>query len=379
MMCNRVTSRVVRAMCCALQALMTRRRVAGTSFFADSGAWQVNDGVLQVAAESLGGDAVSVYHVGEQLPSYFELQASVMMSKANGGWDANAYVIFDYQSEDDFKFVGIDDSINKLVMGHRDATGWHVDEQGVVKGGVKPNKYYNMLVAINGVNVTLVVDNKEVFQHTYAARVIDGYAYGLNWGLVGVGSNNARGNFDNIRVQILPPQVTFDDTEDFSDGSADLFTGIREGSWGVYGGRYGIDPGTELGLSLVDLGPDNLNFNSYLELSAIVNTQGSRRFHLDRYANESFKYVAIDVDSQQLIIGHYTKKGGWAEDVAVSTTINPNTDYTLGLVLKGSTVSAMLNGGGNGGYQAIVGHVFNAATVDGNFGLMASVWTGKFR
>ena len=45
---------------------------------------------------------------------------------------------------------------------------------------------------------------------------MDGYAYGLNWGMVGVGSDNARGSFDNVRVQVLPPQVTFDDSDDFS-------------------------------------------------------------------------------------------------------------------------------------------------------------------
>ena len=35
--------------------------------------------------------------------------------------------------------------------------------------------------------------------------------YGLNMGLVGVGSNNSRGIFDNFVVQVLPPQSTFDE------------------------------------------------------------------------------------------------------------------------------------------------------------------------
>jgi len=47
--------------------------------------------------------------------------------------------------------------------------------------------------------------------------VVDGYSYGLNWGLVGVGSDNARGAFDDIRVQVATPDVTFSSTEDFSD------------------------------------------------------------------------------------------------------------------------------------------------------------------
>ena len=342
-----------------------------TGFFADSGLWQVSDGALQVSAESLNGDAVSVFHVGDQLPGYFELQASIMMEKATAGWNANAYLIFDYQNEQDFKFVGIDDSINKLVMGHRDASGWHVDEQGVVLGGVKPDQWYNMLVAINGVSVTLVVNNQHVFSHTYEPKIIDGYAFGLNYGYVGVGSDNARGSFDNIRVQILPPEITFENTEDFEDGVADLHTGGSVGVWNVDGGRYSVDPSGDTAISLIDLGPDHLNFNSVLELGATVNTQGRAGVIFDRYGDESFKFAAIDAANDQLIIGHYTAKRGWVEDAVVSTTIDAGVDYSLGVTLKGATVSANLSAAGNGGLQAIVSHVFNAATVDGNFGLLA--------
>jgi hypothetical protein len=87
--------------------------------------------------------------------------------------------------------------------------------------------------------------------------------------------------------------------------------------------------------------------------------------------------VAIDENSQKLVIGHYTKKAGWVEDASVSTTINATKDYTLGLTLKGSTVSATLSANG-GGFQAILGHVFNSATVDGNFGLLATGGSASF-
>ncbi len=47
-------------------------------------------------------------------------------------------------------------------------------------------------------------------------------------------------------------------------------------------------------------------------------------------------------------------------------------DYTLGMSLKGSTVSVTLNG------QVVLGYAYNAATVDGRFGLMAVTGTTKF-
>ena len=88
-------------------------------------------------------------------------------SSRSRGWKANAYIIFDYQDPTHFKFAGIDVSINKLVMGHRDASGWVVDEQTPFQA--KPDTFYNMLLAVNGLTATLIVDNAAVFSHTYAA------------------------------------------------------------------------------------------------------------------------------------------------------------------------------------------------------------------
>jgi hypothetical protein len=249
---------------------------------------------------------------------------------------------------------------------------------------VKADKWYNMLVAVNGTNVTLLVDNKLVFTHTYQPRVVDGYVFGLNNGYVGVGSDQSRGNFDNIRVQILPPQITFDETETFGDGVADLFTAGNTGVWGVSGQRYNVDASASGAVSLLDLGPDHLNHSSYLEMSAKIRIEdrqgpdGRAGFVFDRYGTDSFKYVAIDADADRLIIGHYTKEGGWVQDAFMSTAINTGQDYALGITLKGTTVSATLNNAANGGFQAMVSHGFNASNVDGNFGLMAQSGAASF-
>jgi Ca2+-binding RTX toxin-like protein len=96
----------------------------------DSGVWQVSCGTLSVSAESLGGDAAAVFVVDEALPEYLELAAAVKITKPTAGWKANAFVFFDYcHSPTDFKFAGIDQSTNKVVMGHRTSDGWQVDVQ----------------------------------------------------------------------------------------------------------------------------------------------------------------------------------------------------------------------------------------------------------
>jgi hypothetical protein len=188
--------------------------------------------------------------------------------------------------------------------------------------------------------------------------------------MVGVGSNNSRGAFDNVRVQVLPPQLTLDVTEDFA-GEPVFALDATSGAWSVSAdGRFGVTTGG--GISLLDLGPDHLSASSYLSLEAKVNTAGRAGFVFDRYDDGSFKFVAIDAVADQVVIGYYTPKRGWVSEAVAGRPIDAGVDYTLGVALKGSTVSVSLNG------QAIVGHAFYATTLDGRFGLMASAGAASF-
>ena len=86
-----------------------------SGFSADSGTWTVQGGALYTAATTPSRRRRHVYHVGEQLPSYYELQATIKAVKPTGGWKANSYVIFDYFSPTDFKFAGINVSTDKFA------------------------------------------------------------------------------------------------------------------------------------------------------------------------------------------------------------------------------------------------------------------------
>jgi hypothetical protein len=59
-------------------------------------------------------------------------------------------------------------------------------------------------------------------------------------------------------------------------------------------------------------------------------------------------------------------------DAAVAKSIGATASYTLGVSLKGTTVSVTLDG------QTLVGFAFNAATVDGRFGLLATGGQASF-
>ena len=336
---------------------------------ADSGTWSVTSGSMQVAATSAHADAVAVYQIGDALPGYFEVQASAKVIKPTGGWNANSFIIFDYISATDFKFAGLDVSTNKLVMGHRDATGWVYDRQQSVKGGLKNDTWYNLALSVNGLTATLVVDNGIAISHTYAPTVVDGWSYGLNWGLVGFGSNNARGVLDNIAVQVVPPATTVARSDTFDDPANSLFSGgvVDDGNFALVNGQYvGTPAGSGAVLSLANVdGIANLAATSILDLGATLNTTGRAGFVFDQYSATDYKWVAIDVQTRQVLIGH-RQGNAWTIDAAVGkNTLAAGANVTLGVSLRGSTVSVTLDG------QTVLGLAYNAVTIDGRFGVFA--------
>jgi Ca2+-binding RTX toxin-like protein len=334
----------------------------------DSGSFTVSGGALQVAADSLGKDATGVFTLDEQLPSYYEFLASIKVDKATAGWKANSYLIFDYFDKTDFKFAGVNISTNKLEMGYHDASGWHVvkDAPSQLKAGIS----YNVGVYVNGTNVTLIVDNKAIMNYTFGQRMIDGVGYGLNMGLIGLGSDNSRGSFDNVVVQRVPPAYTLQQTEQFNPNAGDLFDGEKLGTWQVVNGRYEGTAAGSQAYSLVNLDIGRgLETNAILDLSGvlrIVGTAGAGGFVFDRYADNDYKFVSIDAAADKVYIGHVSPKGGVKIDVSFGKVINTNTDYTLAVSLKGTSVNVSLNGAVVGGF------VFNGVTLDGDFGLLST-------
>jgi Ca2+-binding RTX toxin-like protein len=355
-------------------------------FYVDTGVFEVVDNSLRVSAESLGGDAAAVWHVDEALPSYFEIRATLTMEKPTGGWKANSYVIFDYYSPTDFKFAGLNASIDKIQMGYRDETGWHVVVQDNMR--IKPGNFYNILVAVNGTNVSVLVDNTEFFSYTFEPRVIDDWVYGINAGMIGFGSDNSRGVYDNIALQVLPPEITLEDTEEYPDTSPAIGFVQTRGNWqttddgtGNYYSEGTPDAGSDNAVSLIELADQvrGLRTTSVLTLEATLNTQSTGGFVFDYYGPDDFKFAGIDAVNDQLVIGHHTPRSGWVVDAAYAFAMDAGSDYYVNLSLKGTSVSMQLKDDPDAlEISAMVGHVFNAVTVDGRFGLLSKDGMSSF-
>jgi hypothetical protein len=82
--------------------------------------------------------------------------------------------------------------------------------------------------------------------------------------------------------------------------------------------------------------------------------------------------VAIDVAGDRLLFGHVDPRRGWAIDHAIARAFDAGVDYTLKATLKGASVSVTVNGTMVGSWG------YNAAVVDGEFGLLAQGGAGSF-
>lgn len=331
----------------------------------DSGKWTVTTGQLAVTAQSLGQDAATVWYHDQYLPVYYEVAAKVLLEKPTAGWKANSFVIFDYWGPTDFKFAGLDQAINKLVVGYRDASGWHYVAQSSIQGGVRYDRWYNLLVAVNGTNVTILLDGKSYFSYTFAPRIIDDVAYGLNKGLLGFGSDNSRSRLDGIELRVIPPETTFLYEDDFTDPSTKRFE-TAEGDWQASHGSLSSTGG----LATLDTGlGKGINPSSYVEFRARIISNGLAGITFDGYGTDDYKYVLLDVAAQQVVIG-YRRGGNWVELARINRALDG--DSVIGLVMKGTVVTITIDG------AFLHTQAFDAPVVDGAIGLLALAGPASF-
>jgi hypothetical protein len=221
--------------------------------------------------------------------------------------------------------------------------------------------------------VRVVLNGVERLSWQYDPRWIDGRPYGLNMGLTGVGSDNSRGTYDSFVVQSLPPQSTLEDTDDFGDGVANLFTGETAGTWGVAGGRFsGAPSGNAAATSVMTL-PARASGGATVEAEALVSvgSAGVGGLVFDYYNGGDYKFVVLDQAGGAIVIGHWVKNR-WFVDARFAVALAAGVDYRLGLRLNGPTAIVSLNGTELGSFS------YYGAVVDGGVGAISRTGTTSF-
>ncbi len=329
--------------------LFTDTNTSNLAFAVADGTWTLAEGRYKAVPLALREDAVSLYHLDQVQPNYMEVLATVSVDKDLAGKKSNAYVIFDYQDATNFKFAGIDVGLNKLRIGHRTAEGWIVDAQVNIR--LSAARDYNLLLALNGTVATV--------RTGLATSVSFDFRGPLNGGYIGVGTDNSVARFDNFQVQKLPSADSFEYEYDAAQGLPFV---AQTGAWAVENGSYvGSSTGDAPALATwsVDVAPwARLDFEASIQTDAIAG------FVFDYSSPQDFKFVVLDAQTGELVIGHRTLKG-WFIDTQMCADVEADTSYELGISLLGTSVSVTLNG------TAVIGHVFNSLLNDGQLGLLS--------
>ena len=196
-------------------------------------------------------------------------------------------------------------------------------------------------------------------------------SFGLNKGLIGFGSNQARGEFDNVQLRVAAPEATYDGTVDFAGATAPLGTPTA-GTWTQGGGYYVATPTGTPALVTGRIVPQALRTTSWLQLTATLKTAGTAGIVFDYYSANDYKFAVMDVTGGRVYLGHVSPLHGTAIDAIYTKALSGLTSYVMELNLKGASASITLNG------EFMVSTGYNAALVDGAFGLVAQNGTATY-
>lgn len=153
-----------------------------------SGSWSVQDGRYRVSPV---GNAISTFALAGPLDD--SLEFNVTFNAEPNGF-TNGFIIFDYQSQDDFKFAGAYVGSNQWVVGHYDAQGWTTE--AFTSSSINTSTDYQLSLTItDGTNVELVADGQVQVSHTFSDSVTDG--------ALGLGTRLATTSFDDLAVRSL--------------------------------------------------------------------------------------------------------------------------------------------------------------------------------
>ncbi len=335
---------------------------AASGFTPQVGTFSVVDNAYQVAPSTAGGDAVSLFNQSDtEIPISFEMQASINAMKPLGGAKANAFLIFDWQSNTDFKFAGIDVSTNKLEIGHRTASGWVIDQSSNAQ--LKAGTNYVVLLQVNGTAVTLT-QGRNTVSFTFAAHVdAYGFKHGLNEGIAGIGSmEGASSQIDDVVVQSPPRVITLDKTADFATVPAGaLFDASPlSGSWVTSNGRFVASAASGQAVNLIHYA---VTPGAMVELTARVSTTGQGGIVFDYHGPSYYKFAALSVSGRQIVIGHVTESGT-VIDKSYAASLTSGRDYTLGVTLRGGLVNVSLDG------AVVASKLYNETVTIGGYGAL---------
>ncbi|QDU82605.1 FG-GAP repeat protein [Polystyrenella longa] len=168
------------------------------------GAWGIaNFGaekVLRVNTAGSGRTGLAFVPIDSTDAEAIKVSVDVRSNQVTNGWH-DAFVIFDYKNENDFKYVGFYTGQNEWVLGHFQGN-WNnrfdtLDWDGSGRK-INFNQFYHLELHLENGYFIFNVDGEEIFAHSFGSPIAKG--------AVGVAAANAFSWFDNFTVEETGPR-----------------------------------------------------------------------------------------------------------------------------------------------------------------------------
>jgi Ca2+-binding RTX toxin-like protein len=178
----------------------------------------------------------------------------------------------------------------------------------------------------------------------------------------GMGTDSLESGFASAIPASAHPAFTNQISTDFSSGVPALVS-AKSGLWSLQSGRYqGSAAGTTTAVSTIT---NSLLSSTYVEYQETIKTSVMGGLVFDYKGPTDFKFAAVDLRTNQLIIGHRTA-AGFVNDAVITRSLSAASDQLLGISLQGKVVKLFVNG------VAGPTFTFSSAVFSGQLGMLSS-------
>ncbi|MEZ6045275.1 MAG: hypothetical protein R3C11_06770 [Planctomycetaceae bacterium] len=259
----------------------------------------------------LTGLSTATFETLNALPKSFILQGELSSASGANRW-TTGFLIFDYKSQDDFKYAGMFAGQNQWVIGHYQGdfsnrlvqVDW--DDTG---RKIKSNQTYKLELQIFGPGVRLLVDGEVIADADFGMK--------LNAGKTGVASYNALSRFDNLKTaEYGPLELAY--FEDFDSDNTTQFQYNDPTKVSVkYLGEEGfleVDTSGQNGLGVALYQIQRPLVAKWLVETDLTALSGPNRWQdgfiiFDYKSDTDFKYAGMLAGQNQWVVGQY--QGSW--------------------------------------------------------------------
>jgi len=339
-------------------------------FTADAGSTGVQGKYLVVKATPGGADGASLFYIDQRIGEVFDVETTLKASLPKDGLSSsNAFVLFDYDSAESFKFAGFDALSGQLQIGRRTAEGWQV--LASVAAPIAPGHDYAVTLNVEDGQVLLRAADRSL-SYTFSLPGVP--LERLGDGQVGVGARDAAALASSYTVLAPPWPITLSATEAFTFGTPARFHG-GTGQWTAFDGRYTGMPEAGSGYAVRfdgALPPVGVNQAAMIELDAMLSASELGGFVFDAHGDRDFKFAALLPSAGQVVLGHRRDQDGWVIDMVAAVTLQPGIDHRLTVKLEGTGVGISVDG------ELRIQHAYTTSPVDGRIGLLGGLGGATF-